>query len=135
MFPCLGMDNSGGRWKGKGIAECGSRNDSYSTRGKHHRISGHRIPGPAGVVQEAYERRARGESPLELNTQEVVHRALTVEAEDTDFIQNPAWLNAVQFGYVHMDGYTDLATVNRLPCGTRVDLVSCLHANARTFFG
>ena len=116
------MDKSGATWKGKGIAECSSRRDSHSTRGNRHRI-----PGPAGVVQEAYERRARGESPLELNTQEVVHRALTVEAEDTDFINNPAWLNAVQFGYVDMEGYTDLATVNRLPLGTRVDLVSYLH--------
>ena len=117
------MDHLAAAWKGKGIAGCSSRGDSHSTRGKHHRI-----PGPAGVVQEAYERRARGESPLQLNTQEVVHRALTVEAEDTDFIQNPAWLYAVQFGYLDIDGYTDLATVSRLPCATRVDLVSYLHA-------
>ncbi|KAG5531411.1 hypothetical protein RHGRI_026138 [Rhododendron griersonianum] len=50
-----------------------------------------------------------------MTTQEAIHRALTMVSEDTNFIDNPAWLNAVKEGYLDLPGYTDLATVNKLP--------------------
>ncbi|KAG5531413.1 hypothetical protein RHGRI_026138 [Rhododendron griersonianum] len=59
-----------------------------------------------------------------MTTQEAIHRALTMVSEDTNFIDNPAWLNAVKEGYLDLPGYTDLATVNKLPSCARVDLVN-----------
>ncbi|KAG5531742.1 hypothetical protein RHGRI_026384 [Rhododendron griersonianum] len=75
------MDKSDPKWKGKGIAECSSRSE---------RVRHRKIPGPAGVVQKALHRRREGEGVLEMTTQEAVHRALTVESEDTEFVDNPA---------------------------------------------
>ena len=104
--------------KGRGIAESSSRPSG---------CLGQIIPGPASRVQMAMERRAAGEGHDEgMNTQEVIHRALTVESADTDFINNSAWLTAVRQGYLKHPEYTDLATVNNMRVTTaRIPLVSC----------
>lgn len=110
------MENRGDpKWKGKGKEE--------SSSGLHLRP---RIPGPAGVLQEAMERRAAGEGVETMNTQEFLHRALTVESEDTDFVDNSAWLTAVRQGYLQDPKYTDLATVNKMSNLKRVPLVVAL---------
>ncbi|KAH7838494.1 hypothetical protein Vadar_027231 [Vaccinium darrowii] len=79
------MNRDDPKWKGKAIADSSKR-----------LCLGHRIPGPAGVLQEAMERRAAGEAVETMNTQEFLHRAITVESEDTDFVNNSAWLTAVR---------------------------------------
>ncbi|KAH7852315.1 hypothetical protein Vadar_023277 [Vaccinium darrowii] len=103
------------KWKGKGKEE--------SSLGLHLRP---RIPGPAGVLQEAMERRATGKGVKTMNTQEFLHRALTVESEDTDFVDNSAWLTAMRQGYLQDPKYTDLATVNKMSNLKRVPLVVTL---------
>lgn len=72
------------------------------------------------------ERRAAGEGVETMNTQEFLHRALTVESEDTDFVDNSAWLTAVRQGYLQDPKYTDLATVNKMSNLKRVPLVVAL---------
>ncbi|KAH7855693.1 hypothetical protein Vadar_027718 [Vaccinium darrowii] len=60
----------------------------------------HIILGPAGRVQMALERRAAGEGDEErMNTQEVIHRALAIESEDIDFVDNSTWLTVVRQGH------------------------------------
>ncbi|KAH7849169.1 hypothetical protein Vadar_014053 [Vaccinium darrowii] len=103
------------KWKGKGKEESSSR--------LHLRP---RIPGPAGVLQEAMERRAAGEGVETMNIQEFLNRAHTVESEDTDFMDNSAWLTAVRQGYLQDPKYTDLATVNKMSNLKRVPLVVAL---------
>ncbi|KAE9444726.1 hypothetical protein C3L33_23376, partial [Rhododendron williamsianum] len=122
------MDKSNPKWKGKGIAECSLRSE---------RVPHRKIPGPASVVQEALHRKSEGEGVLVMTTQEAVHRALTVENEDTNFVDNPAWINVVKEGYLELAGYTDLVTVNKFPSFARVDLVvalvkSCGHTQSRS---
>ncbi|KAH7865520.1 hypothetical protein Vadar_007694 [Vaccinium darrowii] len=81
------------------------------------------IPGPAGLVQMAMERRDAGEGVLEMNTQQAIHRVLTVESEDTAFVHNNAWLAVVHGGYMQEPGYTNLATVHKMKHLDRVKLV------------
>ncbi|KAF7140991.1 hypothetical protein RHSIM_Rhsim06G0140000 [Rhododendron simsii] len=111
------MDKSDPKWKGKGIAECSLGSEKVCHR---------KISGPAGVVEEALHRRREREGVLVMTTQEAVHRALMVESEDTDFIDNPAWIKNVKEGYLQLPGYTDLATVNKFPSFARVNLVVAL---------
>ncbi|KAH7865870.1 hypothetical protein Vadar_012475 [Vaccinium darrowii] len=68
--------------------------------------------------------------PLELRAalkEEVIHRALTVESADTDFVDTSAWLTAMRQGYLQHPEYTDLATVNNMRVTTaRIPLVVAL---------
>ncbi|KAH7836901.1 hypothetical protein Vadar_007182 [Vaccinium darrowii] len=113
------MDRNDPRWKGKGIVESSARPTGRL---------GHIIPGPAGLVQMAMERRAAREGHDEsMNTQEFIHRALAVESADTDFVDNFAWLTAVRQGYLKHPEYTDLATVNNMRVTTaRIPLIVAL---------
>lgn len=99
--------------------------ESSSPPATRHRPLGHIIPGPAGLVQMALERKEAGIYEGEgLNTQQVIHRALNVASEDNDFLENSAWLSVVREGYLELPEYTDLATVTNLPNLSRVKLVS-----------
>lgn len=62
-----------------------------------------------------------------MNTQQAMHRALTLENEDTDFVDNEAWLTAVREGYLKDPQYIDLATITKVECGNfaPIPLVSC----------
>ncbi|KAH7844827.1 hypothetical protein Vadar_032085 [Vaccinium darrowii] len=101
--------------------------ESSSPPAARHRSLGHIIPGPAGLVQMALERKEVGIYEGEgLNTQQVIHRALNVASEDNDFLENSAWLSAVREGYLELPEYTDLATVTNLPNLSRVKLVVAL---------
>ncbi|KAH7861436.1 hypothetical protein Vadar_026149 [Vaccinium darrowii] len=109
------MNRDDPKWKGKAIAESSKK-----------LCLGHRIPGPAGVLQEAMERRAAGEAVETMNTQEFLHRAITVESEDTDFVNNSAWLTAAREGYLQCPDYKDLATIKNFTKYARVPLVVAL---------
>ncbi|KAH7857770.1 hypothetical protein Vadar_016317 [Vaccinium darrowii] len=109
------MNRDDPKWKGKAIVESSKK-----------LCLGHRIPGPAGVLQEAMERRAAGEAVETMNTQEFLHRAIMVESEDTDFVNNSAWLTAVREGYLQCPDYKDLATIKNFTKYARVPLVVAL---------
>ncbi|KAH7838036.1 hypothetical protein Vadar_021308 [Vaccinium darrowii] len=105
------------KWRGKGIAKS-------SSDGQRKRR--HLIPGPAGLVQLALEKREAGEGVLEMNTQEAIYRAITVPSEDNAFVENNAWLAVVHAGYMFEPGYSNLASVNQMPNLHRVKLVVAL---------
>ena len=68
-----------------------------------------RIPGPAGLVQVAMQRRARGKMPETsgLNTQEFLDKVATDPEYDDSFNQ-AAWQTTLGMGYQELDGYTTL---------------------------
>ncbi|KAH7857000.1 hypothetical protein Vadar_007871 [Vaccinium darrowii] len=127
------MNRDDPKWKGKGIAET----TSGGPKKRRHLIPRtHLIPGPAGLVQLALEKREDGEGVLEMNTQEAIHRAITVPSEDNAFVENKAWLAVVHGGYMFEPGYTNLASVNQMPNLHRLKLVvalvkSCVHDAVR----
>ncbi|KAH7851517.1 hypothetical protein Vadar_012810 [Vaccinium darrowii] len=83
----------------------------------------HRIPGPAGDLEDVLARRAAGEGTETMNTQEFIHRALNVASEDTDFVNNSAWLTAVTAGYLQDAGYIEMANVKKVKRFERLPLV------------
>ncbi|KAH7839205.1 hypothetical protein Vadar_001085 [Vaccinium darrowii] len=68
-----------------------------------------------------------------MNTQQAMHRALTLENEDTYFVDNEAWLTAVREGYLKDPQYIDLATITKVECGNfapiPLDPTGCIRAN------
>ncbi|KAH7850854.1 hypothetical protein Vadar_003810 [Vaccinium darrowii] len=99
-------------WKGKAVAETSSATAPRS----------HRIPGPAGDLEDALERRAAGEAKETMDTQQFIHRALTIPSKDTNFVTNSAWLTVVREGYMERSGYTDLATAKKVKRFQRLPL-------------
>ncbi|KAH7854428.1 hypothetical protein Vadar_013718 [Vaccinium darrowii] len=83
----------------------------------------HRIPGPAGDLEDVLARRAAGEGTETMNTQEFIHRALNVASEDTDFVNNSAWLTALTAGYLQDAGYIEMANVKKVKRFERLPLV------------
>jgi len=81
----------------------------------------------------ALERREGGEGVLEMNTQEAIHGALTVQSEDTAFIKNNAWLAVEHGGYLQEPGYTNLATVHKMKHLDQVKLVTCCRYSCISF--
>ncbi|KAH7835639.1 hypothetical protein Vadar_028238 [Vaccinium darrowii] len=100
--------------RSKGIAESSHAKVPHRT---------HRIPGPAGDLEDVLARRAAGEGTETMNTQEFIHRTLNVASEDTDFVNNSAWLTVVSAGCLQDAGYIEMANVKKVKRFERLPLV------------